>query len=110
MPASHLAQGEEGLVDWLRLFRMPLPRLNNTKYGTVTVGLTAVPVPTNAFAPKEVFTLQNMSAGKVYWGSDNLVTVLTGFPVTPSIAVDYGGPIFLVSDTTAQDVRYCILY
>ena len=89
---------------------MPLPRLNSAKYGNFVVGTVAVALPTNVFAPKEVFTLQNMSAGKVYWGSDNLVTVLTGFPVTPSIAVDYGGPIFLISDTAAQDVRYCILY
>ena len=89
---------------------MPLPRLNNTRYGAFAVGLTAVPLPTNATAPKEVFTLQNMSAGKLYWGSDNLVTALTGFPVIPSIAIDYGGPVFLISDTAAQDVRYVVLY
>ena len=95
---------------WPKLVSMPLPRLNSTKYGPVLVGLVAVPLPTNTFAPKEVFTLQNMSAGKLYWGSDNAVTVLTGFPVIPSIAIDYGGPVWVVSDTAAQDVRYVVLY
>ena len=89
---------------------MALPRLNNARYGPLVVGTAAVAVPTNATAPKEVFLLQNMSAGKLFWGSDALVTAANGFPVIPSISIDYGGPIFVVSDTAAQDVRYMVLY
>ena len=89
---------------------MALPRLNNARYGALVVGLTAVALPTNSTAPKEVFLLQNMSTGKLFWGSDIGVTIATGFPVIPSLSIDYGGPVFVISDTAAQDVRYCILY
>ena len=95
---------------WPKLLRMALPRLNSARYGPLVVGLTALPLPTNSTAPKEVFLLQNMSAGKLFWGSDALVTAANGFPVIPSISIDYGGPIFVVSDTAAQDVRYMVLY
>ena len=95
---------------WPKLASMPLPRLNGSKYGNVSIGLTALPLPTNSLSPRETFALQNMSAGKLYWGSDSAVTILTGFPVTPNISIDYGGPVFVVSDTAAQDVRYFVLY
>ena len=89
---------------------MALPRLNNTKFGALVVGLTAVPLPSNSFAPKESLLVQNMSAGKLFWGSDASVTIATGFPSIPNIALDYGGPVFLISDTAGQDVRYITLY
>lgn len=75
----------------------------------VSVGQSPVQSPHNAVSVKESFAIYNLSTGKVFWGPDASVTVATGFPVLPSFAGDYGGPVWLISDTAAQDVRILLL-
>ncbi len=83
--------------------------MSSGSYGTVSVGLTATPCPSNSQPLRESFSVYNLGSGKLYWGTDSSVTTATGFPCLPGFAADYGGPVWLVSDTAGQDVRWLLL-
>lgn len=104
--------GNEGIRESDGLLFVGLIIRRSIRQQNLTIGTSAVAIPTTALSNRrQLFIFNNSTGGQILYIGDNTVSSTNGFPLYPrasiSIAIEDGITVYGISSAAGADIRIC---